>query len=217
MQTKEFYNISHFGVKCINFCLCSKNVITNYRECILISFTRNHSSRVELSFRFIFQPYTCCSTTIYGYLLYFLVHIILYGFCIDSDGKSTFKSLGSSQGNICLRFLLFWFQYCLSLQKIKPLYTTLKRGGGGGEQGIVQCTRPLRGHMQPSMQMPKELEKLNLQNDKIIINIVFVSTKFNMFMFVLFVCLLVQFADMCSFLLKQMRFTSCTLLDSAET
>ena len=132
MQTKEFYNISHFGVKFINFCLCSKNVITNYRERILISFTRNHSSRVELSFQFIFQPYTCCSTTIYGYLLYFLVHIIIYGFCIDSDGKSTFKSLGSSQGNTCLCFLLFWFQYCLSLQKIKPLYTSLKRGGGGG-------------------------------------------------------------------------------------
>ena len=63
----------------------------------------------------------------------------------------------------------------------------------------------------------KELLKLNLQNNKIIINIVFVSTKFSMFMFILFVCLLVQFADMCSFLLKQMRFASCTLLDSAET
>ena len=48
----------------------------------------------------------------------------------------------------------------------------------------------------------KELQKLNLQNNKIIINIVFVSTKFSMFtkfMFILFVCLLVQFADMCSF------------------
>ena len=63
----------------------------------------------------------------------------------------------------------------------------------------------------------KDLQKLNLQNNKIIINIVFVSTKFSMFMFFLFVCLLVQFADMCSFLLKQMRFASCTLLDSAET
>ena len=41
-----------------------------------------------------------------------------------------FKSLGSSQGNTCLCFLLFWFQYCLSLQKIKPLYTSLKKGGG---------------------------------------------------------------------------------------
>ena len=63
----------------------------------------------------------------------------------------------------------------------------------------------------------KELQELNLQNNKIIINIVFVSTKFNMFMFVLFVCFLLQFADMCSFLLKQMRFASCTLLDSVET
>ena len=94
--------------------------------------------------------------------------------------------------------------------------------GGGGEQGIVQCTRPLRGHMQPSTQLPKEsskteLQELHLQNNKIIINIVFVSTKFNMFMFILFVCLLVQFADMCSCLLKQMRFASCTLLDSVET
>ena len=63
----------------------------------------------------------------------------------------------------------------------------------------------------------KELQELNLQNNKVIINIVFVSTKFNMFMFVLFVCFLLQFADMCSFLLKQMRFVSCTLLDSVET
>ena len=28
--------------------------------------------------------------------------------------------------------VFFWFQYCLSLQKIKPLYMSLKRGGGGG-------------------------------------------------------------------------------------
>ena len=63
----------------------------------------------------------------------------------------------------------------------------------------------------------KELQKLNLQNNKIIINMFLVCTKFNMFIFILFVCLLVQFADRCSFLLKQMRFASCTLLDSTET
>ena len=48
-----------------------------------------------------------------------------------------FKSLGSSQGNTWLCFLLFWFQYCLSLQKMKPLYTSPKKcvwGGGGGEE-----------------------------------------------------------------------------------
>ena len=35
-------------------------------------------------------------------------------------------------------------------------------------------------------------------------------------MFILFICLLVQFAYMCTFLLKQMKFTPWTLLDSAE-
>ena len=114
-------------------------------------------------------------------------------------------------------FFCFGSSIACPCRRLSLCTRVLKGGGGGGEQGIVQCTRPLRGHMQPSMQLPKELEKLNLQNDKIIINIVFVSTKFNMFMFVLFVCLLIQFADMCSFLLKQMRFASCTLLDSAET
>ena len=110
-------------------------------------------------------------------------------------------------------FFCFGSSIACPCRRLSLCTRVLKGGGGGGEQGIVQCTRPLRGHMQPSMQLPKESSKTN----KIIINIVFVSTKFNMFMFVLFVCLLVQFADMCSFLLKQMRFASCTLLDSVET
>ena len=118
-----------------------------------------------------------------------------------------FKSLGSSQGNTCLCFLLFWFQYCLSLQKIKPLYTSLKRGGGGRTRHCTMHETLERAHttfyaIAQRIKQDKELQKLNLQNNKIIINIVFVSTKFNMFMFILFVCLLVQFADICSFLLE---------------
>ena len=35
-------------------------------------------------------------------------------------------------------------------------------------------------------------------------------------MFILFICLLVQFAYMCTFFLKQMKFAPWTLLDSAE-
>ena len=103
------------------------------------------------------------------------------------------------------------------------LCTRVLKGGGGGRTRHCTMHETLeRAHatfyaIAQRIKQDKELEKLNLQNNKIIINIVFVSTKFNMFMFVLFVCLLVQFADMCSFLLKQMRFASCTLLDSVET
>ena len=110
-----------------------------------------------------------------------------------------FKSLGSSQGNTCLCFLLFWFQYCLSLKKIKPLYMSLKKGEGRTRHCTMHETLE-RAHttfyaIAQRIKQDKELQKLNniLQNNKIIINIVFVSTKFSMF--ILFVCLLVQFAD----------------------
>ena len=102
---------------------------------------------------------------------------------------------------------------------------SLKMGVGGGGERTRHCTMHKtleRAHatfyaIAQRIKQDKELQELHLQNNKIIINIVFVSTKFNMFMFILFVCLLVQFADMCSCLLKQMRFASCTLLDSVET
>ena len=103
-----------------------------------------------------------------------------------------FKSLGSSQENTCLCFVLFWFQYCLSLQKIKPLCTSLKKGGREG--GTRHCTMHEtleRAHktfyaIAQRIKQDKELQKLNLQNNKIIINIVFVIN----IVHVHFICLL---------------------------
>ena len=118
-------------------------------------------------------------------------------------------------------FFCFGSSIACPCRRLSLCTRVLKRGEGRARHCTMHETLE-RAHatfyaIAQRIKQDKELQKLNLQNNKIIINIVFVSTKFNMFMFILFVCLLVQFADMCSFLLKQMRFASCTLLDSAET
>ena len=135
-----------------------------------------------------------------------------------------FKSLGSSQENTCLCFFCFGSSIACPCRRLSLCTRVLKWGWGGGENKALYIMHETleRAHatfyaIAQRIKQDKELQELHLQNNKIIINIVFVSTKFNMFMFILFVCLLVQFADMCSCLLKQMRFASCTLLDSVET
>ena len=122
-----------------------------------------------------------------------------------------------------LVFFCFGSSIAFPCRRLSLCTRVLKWGWGGGRTRHCTMHEALeRAHatfyaIAQRIKQDKELQELNLQNNKIIINIVFVSTKFNMFMFVLFVCFLVQFADMCSFLLKQMRFASCTLLDSVET
>ena len=105
-------------------------------------------------------------------------------------------------------FFCFGSSIAFPCRRLSLCTRVLKWGGGGGER-TRDCTMHEaleRAHatfyaIAQRIKQDKELQELNLQNNKIIINIVFVSTKFNMFMFILFVCFLVQFADMCSFLL----------------
>ena len=66
-----------------------------------------------------------------------------------------FKSLGSSQENTCLCFFCFGSSIACPCRRLSLCTRVLKWGGGGGEQGIVQCMRPLRGHMQPLRNCPK--------------------------------------------------------------
>ena len=71
-------------------------------------------------------------------------------------------------------------------------------GGGGRTRHCTMHETLERAHatfyaIAQRIKQDKEFkQELHLQNKKIIINIVFVSTKFNMFMFILFVYLLVH-------------------------
>ena len=121
-----------------------------------------------------------------------------------------------------LVFFCFGSSIAFPCRRLSLCTRVLKWGWGGRTRHCTMYETLERAHatfyaIAQRIKQDKELQELNLQNNKIIINIGFVSTKFNMFMFVLFVCFLLQFADMCSFLLKQMRFASSTLLDSVET
>ena len=108
-----------------------------------------------------------------------------------------------------LVFFCFGSSIAFPCRRLSLCTRVLKWGWGGGGR-TRHCTMHEvleRAHatfyaIAQRIKQDKELQELNLQNNKIIINIVFVSTKFNMFMFVLFVCFLVQFADMCSFFAK---------------
>ena len=94
-------------------------------------------------------------------------------------------------------FFCFGSSIACPCRRLSLCTRVLKRGGGG--RGTRHCTMHEtleRAHatfyaIAQRIKQDKELQKLNLQNNKIIINIVFVSTKFSMFMFILFVRLLV--------------------------
>ena len=91
-----------------------------------------------------------------------------------------FKSLGSSQGNTCLCFFCFGSSIACPCRTLSLCTRVLKWGWGGGGGRTRHCTMHKKETLERAhatfyaiaqrIKQDKELQKLNLQNNKIIIN-----------------------------------------------